>query len=83
MTYAKPNWPPRAPSRSLPPVPKRDVARLVESYAPIVARWPAADRWRLRQLAVNTLIEAMRDCDDKRVRADAHAALVKMGVVQC
>jgi hypothetical protein len=82
MTYAKPNWPPRAPSRKLPPAPKQDVAGLIDRYASTIAAWPAADRWRMRQLAVNTLLEVLRDCDDKRVRMDAYNALVKIGVAQ-
>ncbi|WP_176401114.1 hypothetical protein [Sphingobium sp. Z007] len=51
-------------------------------HAPAIAKWTPAQRWELHQLAVNSLLEVMRDCDDPKVRADAFAVLVKMGVAQ-
>ena len=82
MTYAKQTWPPRPAVRALPPAPRRDVRALVAHHAPAIAKWTPAQRWELHQIAVNSLLEIMRDCDDPKVRADAFAVLVKMGVAQ-
>jgi hypothetical protein len=83
MTYAKSrSWPPRPASRALPPGPRQDVMALVQHYAPLIATWPAHNRWQVRQLVVDTLLQVMRDCDDAAVRANAFQVLVKMGVAQ-
>ena len=49
-------WPPRPASRALPPGPRQDVFALIDRYAPVIATWPAYDRWRVRQIAVDTLL---------------------------
>ena len=83
MNRAKPaSWPPRPATRALPPGPRQDVFALIERYAPTIATWPAYDRWRVRQIAVDTLLQVMRDCDDPGVRANAYRELVKMGIAQ-
>lgn len=83
MSRARPDsWPPRPASRALPPGPRQDVFALIDRYAPVIATWPAYDRWRVRQIAVDTLLQAMRDCPEPAVRANAYQQLVKMGIAQ-
>lgn len=60
-----------------------DLAAMIEYYRPRIKRWPPADRWKLRQIVIDTLLEVMRDCPDRQVRREAHRILVKVGVTTC
>jgi hypothetical protein len=63
-----------------PQSPTERAVALVRHYAPMTRHWTAAERYRLRQIVVQSMLDVMRDCPDRQVRADAHAVLMKMGV---
>lgn len=47
-----------------------------------VARMSPRQRQDLRQIAVDSCIRVMRDSNNRALRAQAYAALVKLGVVR-
>lgn len=45
---------------------------LIDRYAPVIATWPAYDRWQVRQIAVDTLLQVVRNCPEPAVLANAY-----------
>ena len=84
MTRAQPNiWPPRQMPRTLQPAdraPERDVAALIQRHGNTIANLPVHVRCEIREMSVLSMMQVMRDCDDRKTRADAYDVLVKMGV---
>lgn len=50
-------------------------------YAEMLANLNDQERGQLRQMAITTCCEIMRDCDDWEVRADAHDILTQLKVI--
>lgn len=48
----------------------------------VLAELTPQQRGELRREVVTMLVDIMRDCHDRRVRADAHAVLVDFGVIR-
>lgn len=84
MTRAQPNiWPPRHVPRTLPSserAPERDIVAFIQHHANTIANMPAQERWKLREISVLSMMQVMRDCDDRKTRTDAYNVLVKLGV---
>lgn len=57
-------------------------AEFVKKHHEGLAQLDHQQRGRLRQAAVASMLEVMRDCDDPEMRAQAHEVLTTLGVGQ-
>jgi hypothetical protein len=56
------------------------VVAFIQYHANTIANMPAHERWKLREMSVLSMMQVMRDCDNRKTRTDAYNVLVKMGV---
>lgn len=57
-------------------------AEFVKKHRERLAQLDHQQRGALRQVAVKTMLEVLRDCDDPEVRVQAHGVLTTLGVGQ-